>query len=612
MVVKSKQRVKKSAIKKWEQTYTVPIPYFGLMQIERDTRSSRYGNTENDTQVQYWGSIEKVFEGIPIAVSVSIRGEIEYFDIGNTDSMYEDDIPKEEYYRRRSLSQDNSSGASVAYYSGRVVIRDPSTDSDHSAIYYNYIAGTGRDYGGPDFGSFMSIEDAINHVGEVVEDFFPKVMEYVNQEKMASTKKSQKVSKMAKGQAISKADYMTLLKLKQCLSNIQETAVSLYEDLDSLVNNEYETLIGGPVPNGYDFKIMGIRDTVKFSILAGLDAIMENCDDGVQYEASTKKSQKASKMAKRQAIKKREPLEVQIEEWIDDIVHSPYSWSIGSRGEEMVLHCRGYERWFNKLDIVTEQDIQQAKDNLRQNLTNWEDSPVSRAYHFGEISEEEYGRYNASTKKSKYAKLHKALNKIGGFTKEDDEDEEVEIEVDVDDEDDSEEEETVEVESNEDESEKGCKSAKAFRTSKRVKMKKGEDMPADADDFQNDNQKGSGNAGSELPEDADDQQDENDPGSGNAGKELPEDANEQEDQKQARARKMRKFSVTPGGQPNQESYNQRYSQAPMVRQAIDGHFSAKSEKSFDEVQMMQDRIDEIIKSKRNKTNNGVPQKIRRY
>ena len=550
MVVKSKQRVKKSAIKKWEQTYTVPIPYFGLMQIERDTRSSRYGNTENDTQVQYWGSIEKVFEGIPIAVSVSIRGEIEYFDIGNTDSMYEDDIPKEEYYRRRSLSQDNSSGASVAYYSGRVVIRDPSTDSDHSAIYYNYIAGTGRDYGGPDFGSFMSIEDAINHVGEVVEDFFPKVMEYVNQEKMASTKKS-KDGRMAKRQAVMKSVWNTWYSSEDNL-----------QDALSRVDKAYQ-------------------------------------------------------------------------EWYDS--ETP------SNDEE--------SRLYNEI----ESDIDDLVDKINEYI-----GVLNSLVDAGKV---------ASTKKSKYAKLHKALNKIGGFTKEGDEEEgkgghtvsemvgasehpgsqRNRLQSIFDNDEDSEEEETVEVES-EDESEKGCKSAKAFRTSKRVKMKKkdedpdeefwedfnnrennpddwpddewaqrksrktkkAEDMPADADDFQNDNQKGSGSAGSELPEDADDQQDENDPGSGNAGKELPEDANEQEDQKQARARKMRKFSVTPGGQPNQESYNQRYSQAPMVRQAIDGHFSAKSEKSFDEVQMMQDRIDEIIKSKRNKTNNGVPQKIRRY
>lgn len=272
-----------------------------------------------------------------------------------------------------------------------------------------------------------------------------------------------------------------------------------------------------------------------------------------------------------------------------------------------------------------------------------------------------------SMNKSKYPDIQKRLNKIGGFTKEDededDHDGKVEVEVEVENEgDDDESPETVtdEIE----EACKECKSQKAMRTSKkRMKMakedddddfdgddsaratghpadweledeeedeeadkrrkfrktKKAEDMPADADDFQNDNQKGSGNAGSELPEEANDQQDVNEKGSGNAGSELPEDADEQENIKES-ARKtrksmnrppVRKFSVTPGGQPNQESYNQRYSQAPMVREAIDGHMSSRANKSFDEIAMMNERIEALTKSKRNPSgNNGVPKKIR--
>lgn len=71
---------------------------------------------------------------------------------------------------------------------------------------------------------------------------------------------------------------------------------------------------------------------------------------------------------------------------------------------------------------------------------------------------------------------------------------------------------------------------------------------------------------------------------------------------------MRKFSVTAGGQPNQESFNGRYQQSPMVRDAIDK--PNKASKSFDERQMMQDRIDELMKSHRNPTgNNGVPKKL---
>ena len=276
-----------------------------------------------------------------------------------------------------------------------------------------------------------------------------------------------------------------------------------------------------------------------------------------------------------------------------------------------------------------------------------------------------------SMNKSKYPDIQKRLNKIGGFTKEDededDHDGKVEVEVEVENEgDDDESPETVT-----DEIEEACKDTKSKKTvkgmranKKRMKMKededdddkpnpldedknilgedvdydedytrdwadfsqrksrktkKAEDMPADADDFQNDNQKGSGNAGSELPEEANDQQDVNEKGSGNAGSELPEDADEQENIKES-ARKtrksmnrppVRKFSVTPGGQPNQESYNQRYSQAPMVREAIDGHMSSRANKSFDEIAMMNERIEALTKSKRNPSgNNGVPKRIR--
>ena len=238
--------------------------------------------------------------------------------------------------------------------------------------------------------------------------------------------------------------------------------------------------------------------------------------------------------------------------------------------------------------------------------------------------------YEASTKKSKgesmnkskYKDIQKRLNKIGGFTKEDDEpDVEVEIEVE-DDEDEESEKPEVEVSEESEESEKGCKdckSEKSIRTSKkRMKMKKGEDMPEDADDQQDQNEKGTGNAGSELPEEANDQQDINEKGSGNAGSELPEEANDQQDIKES-ARKtrkamnrppVRKFSVTNGGQPNQESYNGRYQQAPMVRNAIDGHMSSRANKSFDEIAMMNERIANLQKSKRNPSgNNGVPKRL---
>lgn len=228
--------------------------------------------------------------------------------------------------------------------------------------------------------------------------------------------------------------------------------------------------------------------------------------------------------------------------------------------------------------------------------------------------------YSASTKKSRMAKLSKRLNKLGGFTKEDDEEK---IEIDDDDVVEIESEETHEEEvadGEESESDnlnagcKGCKSNKAMRTSKkRIKMRKeGINLPEDADEQQDINQKGSGNAGSELPEDADEVTEINEKGSGNAGSELPEDADDAEDQKQASKKSMRKFSVTNGGSPDQTSYIDRYNQSPLVRRAIDNHVGGKSaNKSFDEVQMLQDRIDAMGKSRRNSESNNVPMKLRR-
>lgn len=264
---------------------------------------------------------------------------------------------------------------------------------------------------------------------------------------------------------------------------------------------------------------------------------------------------------------------------------------------------------------------------------------VETAIQFGILDEIGNG-YSASTKKSRMAKLDKKLNKLGGFTKEDDDKVEVEVEdgkveIETEGEESEEEEEKDEEFLEEDEEEieeacKGCDSQKAVKgmraNKKRMKMKKGEDMPADADDFKEDNQAGTGNAGSTLPEDADDTQDDVDPGEGNAEGELPEDADEQQDIKES-ARKMRlarmqraknksarksvppvrKFSVTAGGSPDQTSYNQRYQQAPMVREAID---RGSSVEKFDEVGMLQDRLDTLYKSKRSPIGNSVPKRLR--
>lgn len=306
-----------------------------------------------------------------------------------------------------------------------------------------------------------------------------------------------------------------------------------------------------------------------------------------QYMASAKKSKKMNTMAKNEAIRKSG----------SDSIKDVY-YTIDELGDA--------ERFY----------VQRALDNAGLPSLDSFRNAIYDAYkaYFDDGGDS----YYASAKKSKgedmdrnrYEDIQKRLNKIGGFTKEDEDEEEsdVEIEVEVDG---DEEKPKVDVESDDDNVEefiKGCKTSK-----KRVKMRKAEDMPEDADDQQDQNEKGSGNAGSILPEDADDNQDQNEKGSGNAGKELPEDADDQQDIKESankKRMKMRKFSVTPGGQPNQESYNGRYQQAPMVRDAIDGHFGSKTEK-FNEVDMMNERINDLLKSRRNPvSNNGVPKRIR--
>lgn len=341
-----------------------------------------------------------------------------------------------------------------------------------------------------------------------------------------------------------------------------------------------------------------------------------------EWAKSTKKSQKASSMAKSQAVKKS--------------VWNTWTSSEDNLQEALEKADRLYKQWYDS-ELPSNDEESRLYNEIESDI----DELVGKIYEYCRVLVQltDVGK-DASAKKSKYARLNKALNKLGGFTKEDDE-EEIEIEdddvVEIEDDEDGEG-KVVEIESEEtheeevedgeesesdnlNESCKDAKSKKSLRTSKRkMKMRKAEDMPEDADDQQDINQKGSGNAGSELPEDADDVKEVNEKGSGNAGSELPEDADDAEDQKQARARKnrmmrsnkgMRKFSVTPGGQPNQESYAQRYSQAPMVREAISRHFGDSTNKSFDEVQMLQDRIDAMNKSRRNTESNNVPMRLRK-
>ena len=435
----------------------------------------------------------------------------------------------------------------------------------------------------------------------------------------ASTKKSQKATKMAKRQPIKKDDYSDE-QLEEMSNNarIDLESCRMVENADEdgsdgayfvftvqLTDTDYTNMSYEDEVNDLmvDMQSYGWESITNYddpdedgvvTMAVDIDEAFEQWKKSPQYadfNASTKKS-KGGKMAKGKAVKKAKY--ENLEDYSSLAITNPIS---NFESDSRILVA------FFDMDFIDIDEIYDRINECRKDLEQIE----------GGIPElEELVTMGKSTKKSKLKRMNKALAKLGGFTKEDEDEEE------------SEEEEEAEVivdeEESEDESEKGCKSRKSLRTSKkRMKMRKAEEMPEDADDQQDINQKGSGNAGSELPEDADDVKDVNEKGSGSAGADLPEDADDAEDQKQARARKqlmrsrknVRKFSVTPGGSPNQESYIDRYNQAPTVRRAIDNHFGSNANKSFDEAQMLQDRIDAMAKSRRNSDGNNVPMRIRK-
>lgn len=258
-----------------------------------------------------------------------------------------------------------------------------------------------------------------------------------------------------------------------------------------------------------------------------------------RIELSTKKSKRGIKM--RNNIRKYglSPWAIfgDIDDLVGDITRMYNAWENDENGRSSTQESK----LFNEID--------EQMEDLYAKLNSYAD---------------ELEKLTKSAKKSKYSNIHRSLNKIGGFTKEDDE-EEIPRTI-------------------------GSKK-------RRVKMRKESDLPEDADDQQEQNIKGSGNAGSDLPEDADDQQDIEDAGSGNAGSLMPEDA-ENVTRSSKRRKGMRKFSITSGGSPDQTSYIDRYNQAPRVRSAIDSHFS--------DTQMLQERIDAMGKSRRNSLKNNVP------
>lgn len=131
------------------------------------------------------------------------------------------------------------------------------------------------------------------------------------------------------------------------------------------------------------------------------------------------------------------------------------------------------------------------------------------------------------------------------------------------------------------------------------------EMP-DADEQQDVMQEASSNK-EELPEDADEQQEEN---QGESSKEevLPEDADEQQEEKQASARKkVRKLSVTNGGSAKYDG-RENYNLSPMMRECVDRDFPGKQGGEL--AKSLNARLDEINKSKRNKSNTSVPMHVR--
>lgn len=181
------EKMKKSAIRKWENSYRVPIAYFGVIELERDSGLHSSGTLPDDS-VQYWGQMTKVLEGIPIRVLVSLRGGIDRIEIENRAGRFDAESEEEE-----DLYYGNRFGGTIAQYYVTVSYADESVDN-----YYGNpttIVSSSRDYGGPGSPTYMSVEDAIEGITQFSEELYPKVAEYINQEKVASTKKSKSVKK---------------------------------------------------------------------------------------------------------------------------------------------------------------------------------------------------------------------------------------------------------------------------------------------------------------------------------------------------------------------------------------------------------------------------------
>lgn len=279
-----KNKTGKARIKKWNDSYTVPIAYFGLMTLER---SHENRGTDRDDYFEAWGEMEKVFDGIPIKVIASIRGNIEPIEIENTDARL--DILYDGRERRTNFTEDdkerldilrgNRMGGTRASYYFTLAYFDTSTADDYnSSGHYVYHLN------GPS-GNYDSVEEAMQALEAKSEQAFGEVMQYVNQEKIASTKKSKKVDKMKE---VKKSNKLT----KIPLVDVNKDDIELHFNFHSTGT---ESIYGGRVVfdayasfmKGYDRDRMrggGIRevkiDTFEYPIREALNpALIEKMKD---------------------------------------------------------------------------------------------------------------------------------------------------------------------------------------------------------------------------------------------------------------------------------------------------------------------------------------------
>ena len=123
-----------------------------------------------------------------------------------------------------------------------------------------------------------------------VDETFSKSAKKAGKSAMGKATKKSKIKKDVEG-------FQNFYRLADTLSNTKEILDSALEDLNSLIGGEYNgTLIEG-IPRGYDFDIKAVQSTLKNSVIASLDSIIDNLLNSMHYEASAKKSATAKASA---------------------------------------------------------------------------------------------------------------------------------------------------------------------------------------------------------------------------------------------------------------------------------------------------------------------------